>query len=893
MTEIREIIEKIQVELSPFVWDYLGNFIPRDKLPKKKDGSERCHCFNHRGEGLDKGKDLQFNPSNGTFHCYSCHANYNIFTLANLYEGKPLIGKDFYTKNVLYLAERYGVKTHGLEEVEIGSQLIKDTSLFAIMKEISEYITKHNNKEYTDFRGISEETAVLFGVGTIDSKENFNEFISKFDKKYLTELNILDEKTGGLNERVFSKTRLIITIKDRSGNPVSFSSREMFFTLDNAKQVFEKYYDFQEPVLKAMKKNEDVLKFVDLGKMNDKHIRFLKMVAKTNRYNFTKKSSIFNKKEILFGYHENKDNFFTTEPLKIIESPIDILTAHSHKEFNIVAIMGTAFTEENFEFLESNNKINKISFMLDNDSSGVEETNAIVEKIVNKINSKEGVINKYYVTSYIEGSLKDVSENYGVYESLYDYTRDTALFDHYLANEVKKLDLTKTEEIDRLIKIIVQEDAPFVRAKMIRNLYSCLEERAIAEGESSIFSESQIQQQVDYYVNKTDEKARRLFDKELAKLQKRAKYAKSDDINFLVADFKKKVTDGISRTKGKKRSIFEISLDTIEKNEELKYTEKPMDLKCGFDMFEDVSWTGDEMMVIIAKPHIGKTVFMCNMAINYTTLNPDTAVLYITTDDSTRKITNNLLGITTGLDKGFLNEPKNNSKFGLMSENKDKIKFQKAYKKGVDGLTRSIKSKRLVILQATEGYNAIENIEAGVEEFATCKELKDMKKMVIIDSVNNIKINGIEEDRAKIEFLSNYLKIEIAQRHKLVAMCNFNATKLDQRTRVNRSKIKGSGAIEYDADVIISLSQPLNELGSNFTNTKWLKAGQADPMPIIVPVIEKCKPIGGKYQAFFYKMDGMTSRISQIIDMNERKSILSSWINDNDKENKEGYRHDY
>ena len=55
MNDLKEILFKIQRDLSPFIWDYLGNFIPKDKFPKDKTGKERCHCFNHKGGGLDKG----------------------------------------------------------------------------------------------------------------------------------------------------------------------------------------------------------------------------------------------------------------------------------------------------------------------------------------------------------------------------------------------------------------------------------------------------------------------------------------------------------------------------------------------------------------------------------------------------------------------------------------------------------------------------------------------------------------------------------------------------------------------------------------------------------------------------------------------------------------------
>lgn len=890
MDELKEILFKIQKELSPFIWDYVGNFIPKNKMPKDKLGKERCHCFNHRGKGLDTGKDMQFYPESGTFHCFSCGANYNIFSLANLYENKPIEGKEFYTQNVLYLADRYGVNTHGLETYEIGTQQIKHTSLFNIMREISDYITKNCNEKFISARKITKETAILFGVGGILDSDDFTNFLKKFKKETLTELNILDEK-GGLNKKVFDVTKLILTLKDVNGNPVGFSSREMIFNIGNAKKLLKAKYEYDDNVIKNITNGEKLKGLIDLNRMTSKDIDFLKKCSVVKKYNYTKTSEIFKKREVLFGFFENKSSFVTYLPVKIIESPIDVVIGHSAGIRNLIALGGTSFTEEQYSFIEKNRSIDKVSFMLDNDTAGKEATVKIINSIVDKIKNGDPITKKYFVTKYNTGSLKDLDENLNVFKTIEDFTEETTLFDFYLVEKFNNSEDDQLEIVDDFIKIITQEEVPFKRVNMVKQLYNSLQKKSEESDEDMLLTESQIHQQLEFYVNKTDEQARKIVRKEIKALEKKLPNITAKEIDFHIENFKKEISSETSILRRKKKTIFDTFDETFEYDEEKKFTEEPKNFNCGFDMFENISWTGDEMIVLLAKPHTGKTVFMSNITMNYIEKNKNSAVLYITTDDSTRKIVNNFLAIYTNLDKSFINEPKNNKKIGLLSNDPKKMEFQKIYQQAVKHITAIRKSKRLVVLQTTEGYNEFENIVAAVEEFSNDKDLKELEKLVIIDSANKIKLKGIEDDRLKIEFLSKSIKQEIAQRFSLRVMANFEVNKLDARVRVNKSKIKGSGAIEYDSDMIISLSQPLIEL-SKETSTYWFKQFEKDPQPILVPTIEKSKPLGAKYQSFFYKMDGTTSKLSSIEDEKEKQEIISSWIKDNSRDNKSGYRHD-
>lgn len=887
MENLREIVQKIQAGLTPFVWDYLSNFIPKNKLPRDKTGRERLHCFNHKGNGLDEAKDLAFYPETGTFFCHSCRATYNIFTLANLYENKPLEGKEFYTDTVLYLADRYGVNTYGLEDVQIGSQQIKNTSLYNIVSALSNYFVTHSKDNFLKARNITNEAAALFGIGGISDMKDFANFLGQFKREHLRELGILNDDDK-INTMLFTDTKLILTLKDVLGNPVGFSSREMVCNLAVAKKILKTTYQFDDTVLNALDKENKLPGIINLNTMDNKHIEFFKRVAKTPKYVNSKTSIIFNKNEMLYGYYENKNKFLTHKTIKVIESPIDVAIAYSKGENNVIACGGTGFTNNHLEFLEIEGKIDKISFMFDNDSAGRNATELAAQKLVDKM-KKEKLNKKYYVTEYKTGSLKDIDDNLKIYKEIEDFSYDIKFFNYWLKLEISRK--KENEVIDDFIKIISQEEVPLTRYAMIKELFITLDDLAKVNDRVFEFTEDQLTQQLDYYVNKKSEKIQKTIKRLLNKYSKGIDKLKPEDVEQSLNVLKHEVLSEVSASTPKRKSIFDTCKNSFYLDEEEKMTETPKTFECGFDMFDNVSWTGDEMIVLIAKAHTGKTIFMSNITTGYIEKNSKTAVLYISTDDSSRKVNNNFISILTGLEKTYVNEPKNHKTAGLLSNNARAKDFYNEYRKGVRQIGKLIDEKRLTVLQTKEGYHELTNINSAIQEFATSRDLKGYEKLVIIDSANKIKVDDIDDERIKIEFLSKHIKQNLAQTNGVRIIANFEVTKLDSRTRVRKHNIKGSGAIEYDADMIITLSQPLNEL-SGATSTVWVKPGVSNAQPILVPTIEKSKCYGAKYQSFFYKMDGLNSRLSSVTDEKQLSRIKESWIMDNDKNNKDGYKND-
>lgn len=881
-----EEVNKIKEKLKPYIISYIAEFIPSDKIPENNKG--RFYCFNHHNTGkMDTSADMQYYPESGTFHCFSCGANYDIWKLANFFEGKPLKGKEFFTDTVKYLAKKYGIDTTQLDEMKIGNEEIKLTEFYYVIKEISNYITNNVNEKFLEARKISKESSKLFNVGSIKDIDDFKKFISQFKEETLKELGILFKKDGNLNTNVFDRTKLIFTIKNTNGTPVGFSSREMIFNVSNAKKLLKKNYNYNDKVLENIKSQKDLEGLINLN-FNKKHIDILKKCVEIKKYMLTPESPIFKKRECLYGFYEVKNKLNNTLPLTIIEGNVDVITAFQ-KGIYCVSVGGDKITDEQFDFLEriiSSKYTNKINIMFDNDNAGKEATYKLVKE---KILKQDTLLNKYFISKYKDGALKDLDENLKIGKELEDISDFINLFDYYIEEELIRNDKQEEDVIQDVVKLISSEEEPFKRKRMISNLDNLLEKISIEKDRERIISLKDIEAQVNYITNKIEVRTQNIVKKELETLKKDLLNLKPDNLEYKLENFKKNIIDKTENLSKKKKSIFDLSIENLEINEEKKYTEEPMSINFGYDLFEDRSWTGSEYIVLLAKPHVGKTQFMTNITRNLIQLNPNTAILYISTDDNARKIQNNFISQIGNLNKDFVNEPKNNKYYGLNSINSNKMMLQEEYRRAFNELRRYMISKRLVILDSANDIKNLDNVITYINEFCSDKDIKDLKKIVIFDSANKITIPGINEEYAHLTALSNTIK-SVGQNNDCIMFANFEVKKSpSRRIRTMFSSVKGSGAMEYDADIGIALNNPLSELES--PNCYWYKDGQLNfKQAVLVPYVLKSKIGGTLHQAHFYKIINDNSLILEP-DEDEKELFKSKWIQDNsDKE--VGYRID-
>lgn len=439
----------------------------------------RCLSPEHE----DKNPSMSYWEEANIFHCFSCGANYDIFNLANLFEGKPLNGPEFITENVFYLAQRYGEPYEHLKK-EMTAEEIQKYIFIQTMKTFSQYILKNKNKEYLEKRKITEETAQKLLIGSVKS---FNDC-----EKYLIENGCQKEiiKQIGITKFKVNENKMIFIIKDEWGKPVSFVSREM-------------------------KDLENQPKYIN----GDATI-------------------IFNKSRIFYLWSDIKKEYNSMKTLIIVEGYIDAVTAYQYGYRQIVALGSASFTDDHIKIIENSSKIEKVSVALDNDKIGKQRMATLIERI------KEQKTNKEYKFAVYKESGKDIDQilnEYGKKVDLFSIFELKTLFDYELMNIKESLGEELDESIlfDRFVKVIAKTKRPKEREEQARILSGYLTQysyNTILEEIKYIISEDE---------NKYKEALNIMTDRVVKEIKKKPEYIEgilsefNDNIKELNIKYKK------------------------------------------------------------------------------------------------------------------------------------------------------------------------------------------------------------------------------------------------------------------------------------------------------------------------------------------------------------------
>src|SRR5574343_367252 len=302
-----------------------------------------------------------------------------------------------------------------------------------------------------------------------------------------------------------------------------------------------------------------------------------------------------------------------------------------------------------------------------------------------------------------------------------------------------------------------------------------------------------------------------------------------------------------SRIKEKKqKNIFALTEENIALDEDKKRDASRYNINFGLPVLKTMQITPGKTITVAAKPNIGKTSFFVNLAKDILTLNNNTVVYYYTTDDSRADIKNNLIAVLSGLPRQYVADPIHNKDYGLHSTDgvPDWVSFEKTLK-----------------------YDLSQD-----------KELENTVKILIIDSVNKIEVDGIINGNERAEYLSEHTK-KSATKYDLIVFQNYEIRKADKSQKINLSMLAGTSRITYDSDAIITLHQPLHEL-ANLAHTKWKKPNLDFDLPVLIAEIEKTKIGGNKNESFFHKLDGFTNTLYYEFDFNTLSSLKQTWFED-------------
>ena len=278
----------------------------------------------------EKTPSFSVSPDKGLFYCFGCKTGGNVFKFISLMEHVT------YWEAVKIQAERLGIeipsRKKNSEEIKIENEkdaLLKITSLTRDF--YHDCLIKSKNGEqgrkYLATRGITENVIEEFKIGFApDSWDVLTKKITAqgYSEKQLVSAGLAVEKKngGGVYDRL--RGRVIIPISDAFGKVVAFGGRIL---VDDKNQP---------------------------------------------KYLNTPETEIFSKGKLLFGFDKSRRKIGSENTAIVVEGYMDAISLYSAGIENVVASLGTAFTEEHAKILSRCAR--KIIFCYDSDEAGQRAT---------------------------------------------------------------------------------------------------------------------------------------------------------------------------------------------------------------------------------------------------------------------------------------------------------------------------------------------------------------------------------------------------------------------------------------------------------------------------------------------------------------------------------------
>ncbi len=293
----------------------------QEYLPLKQSGANfKARCPFHE----EKTPSFMVNREKQFYHCFGCHESGDIFTFIQKMENIDFL------EALKILANKAGVALPDYNPQEASLK----TRVLAILEEAGSWFasqlfnaqTAHKALNYLrNGRQLNETTIKEWQLGyALDSWEALSTYLKNKGYKYeeIIQSGLVvvknSSQTNGYYDRF--RDRIMFPILDYQGNVVGFTGR-------------------------AMKKEE------------------------TAKYINTPQNLVYNKSEVVFGLFQAKQQIKTEDKVIIVEGNMDVISSHQAGIKNVVAVSGTALTEEQIKRLQR--LTNNFIFAFDADEAGL------------------------------------------------------------------------------------------------------------------------------------------------------------------------------------------------------------------------------------------------------------------------------------------------------------------------------------------------------------------------------------------------------------------------------------------------------------------------------------------------------------------------------------------
>lgn len=329
----KSIIDEIKSKND--IVDVIGSYISLNDKNKAL-----CPFHDDHSPSFSVQKDKQI------YKCFSCGESGNVITFVQKYNGIT------FTEALKMLADRAGIPLNVSTTRKINTKYEK---LYEINDTVNKYFKANllSNEgikaiKYLEDRKISKDIINEFNIGLSTSNKLSNILSKKYSYDELVKLDICKDINGRYYDTF--QDRIIFPIIDENNNVIAFSGRK-YTNEDLNNNTLPKYYN-------------------------------------------TKETDIFKKSEVFYNINNAINEIKKKREIVITEGFMDTIRMSSIGYKNVVAIMGTAFTEKHL--LKIKKWKCKVILNLDQDDAGVKGTIEAGETLLkNNIDTEVIVFDDY------------------------------------------------------------------------------------------------------------------------------------------------------------------------------------------------------------------------------------------------------------------------------------------------------------------------------------------------------------------------------------------------------------------------------------------------------------------------------------------------------------------
>lgn len=301
------------------ILDVVGSYVTLEKAGKTYKGKSP---FTN-----EKTPSFFVSPEKGFFYCFSSQKGGDMFSFIQEVERVD------FKEALKILAEKAGVE---LDEIHLEKN-DKKSLWYKILDDAAKWYEVQLRKDtevvkYLLARGLTKETIVKFRIGYVpDGWHNLYRYLlsKKYSDEDIMECGLITRKNQGNYYDRF-RARIMFPIMDGQGRVVGFSGR--IFPVDT-----------------------DI---------------------KGAKYVNSPEGPLFNKSEILFGYHLAKHEIHTKDECLMVEGQFDVILCQQSGYVNTVALSGTGLSDYQLKMLKRFS--DTLILALDSDAAGIKATRKTV-----------------------------------------------------------------------------------------------------------------------------------------------------------------------------------------------------------------------------------------------------------------------------------------------------------------------------------------------------------------------------------------------------------------------------------------------------------------------------------------------------------------------------------